>query len=171
MAGETLCAGLPRPSGIAAAVRVKTARIEAAAKLPFRGAQSPGFRIGDDSSAGVYSGGPPTQRCPGLETADKVGRTRQSQPLQGVCSEAGAVALVADDHDPPSGVVSEREPVGAGRIEPPLEHVSVNDNRSRKITVPVSLIDRPRVNNKGPCCHLPLKIRSVNTLKPHAALK
>jgi len=77
-----------------------------------------------------------------LETADKVGRTRQSQPLQGVCSEAGTVTLIADDHDPPSGVVSDREPVGAGRVEPPLENVSVNDDRSGKITVAVSLIDR-----------------------------
>ena len=111
------------------------------------------------------------QCCPGLETADKVGRTGQPQPLQGVCSEAGAVALIADDHDPPGGVVSDREPVGAGRIEPPLENVSVNDDRSRKITVAVSLIDRPCVNNKGACRHLPLKIRSVNTLEPDAALK
>jgi hypothetical protein len=106
-----------------------------------------------------------------LETADKVGRTGQPQPLQGVCSEAGAVALIADDHDLPSGVVSDREPVGAGRIEPPLENVSVNDDRSRKITVAVSLIDRPCVDNKGACRHLALKIRSVNTLEPGAALK
>jgi hypothetical protein len=106
-----------------------------------------------------------------LETADKVGRTRQSQPLQGVCSEAGAVTLIADDHDPPSGVVSDREPVGAGRVEPPLENVSVDDDRSGKITVAVSLIDRPSVNNKGARCHLPLKIRGVNTLEPDAALK
>lgn len=111
------------------------------------------------------------QCCPGLETADKVGRTGQPQPLQGVCSEAGAVALIADDHDPPSGVVSDREPVGAGRIEPPLENVSVDDDRSGKITVAFSLIDRPCVNNKGARCHLPLKIRSVNTLEPDAALK
>jgi hypothetical protein len=112
-----------------------------------------------------------TQCCPGLETADKVGRTGQPQPLQSVCSEAGAVALIADDHDPPSGVVSDREPVGSGRIEPPLENVSVNDDRSRKITVAVSLIDRPCVNNKGARRHLPLKIRSVYTLEPDAALK
>jgi hypothetical protein len=111
------------------------------------------------------------QCCPGLETADKVGRTGQPEPLQRVCSEAGAVALIADDHDSPSGVVSGREPVGAGRIEPPLKNVSVNDDRARKITVAVSLIDRPRVNNKGARCHLPLKIRSVNTLEPDAALK
>jgi hypothetical protein len=88
-----------------------------------------------------------------------------------VGSEAGAVPLVADDHDPPSGVVIDREPVGAGRIEPPLENVSVNDDRSWKTTVAISLIDGPRVNNKGARCHLPLKIRRVNTLKPDAALK
>jgi hypothetical protein len=88
-----------------------------------------------------------------------------------VCGEAGAVALIADDDDPPSGVVSDREPVGAGRIEPPLENVSVNDDRSREISVAVSLIDRSCVNNKGARCHLPLKIRSVNTLEPDAALK
>jgi hypothetical protein len=106
-----------------------------------------------------------------LETADKVGRAGQPQPLQGVCSEAGAVALIADDHDPPSGVVSDREPVGAGRSEPPLEHVPVNDDRSRKITVAVALIDRPGVNHKGAGCHFPLQIRSVHTLEPDAALK
>jgi hypothetical protein len=106
-----------------------------------------------------------------LETADKVGRTGQPQPLQGVCSQAGAVALIADDHDPPSGVVSDRVPVGAGRIEPPLENISVNDDRSRKITVAVSLIYRSCVNNKGASGHLPLKIRRVNTLEPDAALK
>ena len=118
-----------------------------------------------------YLAGLLAQCCPGLEAADKVGRTGQPQPLQGVCSEAGAVALIADDHDPPSGVVSDREPVGAGRIEPPLENVPINDDRSRKVTVPVSLIDRPCVNNKGACCHLPLKIRRINTLQPDAALK
>jgi hypothetical protein len=106
-----------------------------------------------------------------LEPADKVGRTGQPQPLQGVCSEAGAVTLIADNHDPPRGIVCDREPVGAGRIEPPLKNVSVNDDRSRKVTVAVSLIDRPCVNKKGACCHLPLKIRSVNTLEPDAALK
>jgi hypothetical protein len=37
------------------------------------------------------------QCCPGLETADKIGRTGQPQPLQSVCSEAGAVALIADN--------------------------------------------------------------------------
>jgi hypothetical protein len=106
-----------------------------------------------------------------LETADKVGRTGHSQPSQGVCSETGAVTLIADHHDPPCGVVSDREPVGAGRGQPPLENVSVNNDRSRKITVAVSLIDRPRVDNEGARCHLSLKIRSVNTLEPHAALK
>jgi hypothetical protein len=110
------------------------------------------------------------QRCPGLETANKIRRSGQPQPLQGVCSEAGAVPLIADDHDPPSGVVTDRESVGAGRIEPPLENVAVNDDRSWKITVAISLIDRPRVNNQGARCHLPLKIRRVNTLKPGAAL-
>jgi hypothetical protein len=105
-----------------------------------------------------------------VETADEVGRTGQSQPLQGVCSEAGTVALIADDDDSPIVVFSEREPVGAGRSEPPLENVSVNDNRSRQISVAVSLIDRPCVNNKGARCHLPLKIRSVDTLEPDAAL-
>jgi hypothetical protein len=84
-----------------------------------------------------------------LETADKIGGTSQPQPLQGVCSEAGAEALVADDYDPPGGVVSDREPMGAGRIKAPLEDVSVDDNGSRKITVAVSLIDRPCVNNQG----------------------
>jgi hypothetical protein len=88
-----------------------------------------------------------------------------------VCSEAGAVALIADDHDPPSGVACDREPVGAGRIEPPLENVSVNDHRSRKIAVAVSLIDRPCVHNKGARRHLPLEIRRVNTLEPDAAFK
>jgi hypothetical protein len=106
-----------------------------------------------------------------LKPADEIGRTGQPQPLQGVCSEAGAVALIADDHDPPSGVVSDREPVRAGRIEPPLENVSVNDDRSGKVTVAVSLIDRPCVNNKGARCHLRLKIRRVNTIEPDAALK
>jgi hypothetical protein len=61
--------------------------------------------------------------------------------------------------------------MGTGRIEPPLENVSVNDDRSRKIAVAVSLIDRPGVNNKGACCHLPLKIRSMNALEPDATLK
>jgi hypothetical protein len=88
-----------------------------------------------------------------------------------VCSEAGAVALIADDDDPLNGVDGDRQPVGAGRIEPPLENVTVNDDRSRKITVAVSLIDRPCVNNKGARCHLPLQIRSGNTLEPDAALK
>jgi hypothetical protein len=111
------------------------------------------------------------QCCPGLETADEVGRTGQPQPLQGVRSEAGAVALIADNHDPPGAVEINRQPVGAGRIQPPLEDVSVNDDSSRKITVAVPLVDRPRVNNKGARCHLPLKIRSVNTLEAGAALK
>jgi hypothetical protein len=88
-----------------------------------------------------------------------------------VCSETGAVAFIADHHDPPCGVVSDRESVGAGRGQPPLENVSVNNDRSRKITVAVSLIDRPRVHNKGARCQLPLKIRSVNTFEPYAALK
>jgi hypothetical protein len=121
--------------------------------------------------AAKYSLGLLAKCRPGLETANKVGRAGQPQPLQGVCSEAGAVALVADHHDPPGGVVSDREPVGAGRSEPPLENIPVNDDRSRKITVAVSLIGRPGVNNKGACCHLPLEIRSVNTLEPEADLK
>jgi len=130
-----------------------------------------GLPAGRPGAQASYLVGLLAQCCPGLETADKVGRTGQPQPLQRVCSEAGAVALIADDHDPPSGVVNDREPVGAGRIEPPLEHVSVNDDRSRKLTVAVPLIDRPCVNNKGARCHLPLKIRRINTFEPDAALK
>ena len=68
-------------------------------------------------------------------------------------------------------VVSHRDAVGTGRIEPPLENVAVNDDRPRKIPVAVPLIDWPRVNNKGPRCHLALKIRSVNPIKPAAALQ
>jgi hypothetical protein len=88
-----------------------------------------------------------------------------------VGSEAGAVALIADDHDPPSGVACDRESVWAGKIEPPLENVSVNDDRPWKITVAVSLIDRPRINDKSARCDLPLKIRRINTFEPDAALK
>jgi hypothetical protein len=88
-----------------------------------------------------------------------------------VCREARAVALIADDDDPLNGVDGDRQPVGAGRIEPPLQNVSVNDDRPRKLTVAVSLVDRSCVNNEGARCHLALKIRSVNALKSDAALK
>ena len=110
------------------------------------------------------------QRRPGLETANQVRGAAQPQPLQGMRGEAGTVPLVADDHDPAPRVVGNREPVGAGRIEPPLKHVAVDDDRSGKIAVPVPLISRPYVDNERPRCHFPPKVRRMDTLEAGAGL-
>lgn len=88
-----------------------------------------------------------------------------------MCSEAGAVALIADHHYPPGRAAGGGDPVGAGRVKPPLQNVSVDNHCARKIAVAVPLVGGPGVNDQCARCHLPLKIRRVHPLKPGAALE
>ena len=78
--------------------------------------------------------------------------------LQGFSSEDGAVALITDKHNPPIVIVCHRKPVRAGRIEPPLKDVSVDDDRTRKGAAPLPLVHRPRVDDKGTCRNFPVKL-------------
>ena len=65
--------------------------------------------------------------------------------LQRGGGQAGRDALgVQDDHL--QVPVREREPVGAGRVEPPLEHVPVDDQRSRDLALGGPLGRRPDVD-------------------------
>ena len=140
---------------------------------PVRGQQGRRSRI---PAAGGFRpdpvlSGTAVQGRPGLESADEVGGAGQSEALQGVCSEAGAVALIADDDDPPGVVACHRQPMGAGGIEPPFENVSVNNDGTGQLAVAVPLIDRPGVNNKGARRHFLFKSRGVDAVEPPAAFK
>ena len=86
-------------------------------------------------------------------------------------SETGTVPLIADHHDPPVDVVGAGNPVGAGRVQPPLEHVPVNDGCSGKFPITVPLIGRPCIDNKGARCHFPFKIGRLDTIQPDPAFQ
>jgi hypothetical protein len=85
---------------------------------------------------------------PRLVAANKVGGVGQAEPLQGVRRKAGAVTLVAHDHDPPLGLVGDRQPVGTGRVQPPLEDVAVDDHGARQLAVAVALLDGTDVDDQ-----------------------
>ena len=74
----------------------------------------------------------------------------QAELLQGDRREARAVALVADQDDAPVRVVGDREAVRAGRVEAPLEHVAVDDERARQLAVAEAQLHRPHVDDECP---------------------
>ncbi len=95
----------------------------------------------------------PRSRCsscqPRLITPAQVGCVGEANPLQGVGSKAGAVALVADKDDATVGVVGDRQTMGAGRVEPPLEDVSIDDEGAGKFPVALTLVMRADVDDEG----------------------
>lgn len=85
---------------------------------------------------------------PGLEAADEIGGSVQAELLELGGGEAGAVALVADDHDVRVVAGDLGNVVVTCRVEPPLEDVAVDHNRARELTVSSSLLDRAGVDDQ-----------------------
>lgn len=86
---------------------------------------------------------------PRLVATDQVGCVHQTQDLKGVGGQARAVPLMAHDHDATVAVVSDRESMRAGGVEPPLQDGAIDHDRVGQVTVPFALVDRPDVDDKG----------------------
>jgi len=72
----------------------------------------------------------------------------QPEPAQRVRGEARREALVADHDDLLVVSLHAVEARAALRIETPLEHVAVDDQRARDGAVTRALFDRPRVDEQ-----------------------
>jgi len=84
-----------------------------------------------------------------LVAADQVGGTVQPQVSEACGGEAGAETLIADQDN--ALVVSSYVgcAVWAGWVEPPLQHVAVDDNRARQFGIAEALLAGTYVNNQG----------------------
>jgi hypothetical protein len=83
-----------------------------------------------------------------LEAAVDVGRPVQAELDQGCRGEAGSVTLVAHDNDASIVIGHAGDAMGTLRVESPLEHVAIDDHRTRKVTVSLALVDRSDVNDE-----------------------
>src|SRR5262245_42003928 len=79
-------------------------------------------------------------RRPGVEPAVDVGDALQAQFLQDTGGQARRVALGTDDHDRLIVRGHLREPVRASWIEPPLEHVALDDQRAGNLAFAPALL-------------------------------
>jgi hypothetical protein len=83
-----------------------------------------------------------------VETADDVRGPVAAEPLQADRGQARGVALQAQDDD--LQVVSGcRQPRLAGRVEPPLQHVALDDQRTRNLALGSALPFRTDVHQHG----------------------
>jgi hypothetical protein len=77
----------------------------------------------------------------------------QPEILQRGGGKAGGVALLTDENDALVVIGHACHPMRAGRVEPPFEHVAVDDDRARKLTVALAQFDGPNVHDEGTRCH------------------
>jgi hypothetical protein len=84
-----------------------------------------------------------------LVAADKICRPMQAEILKSRCSEARGISLAADHDDPFVVTVDAGNSMRARWIEPPLEDIPINHDRSRELTVSKSLLARSNVDHHG----------------------
>lgn len=106
---------------------------------------------------------------PRLVTTHQVGGSVQAEAAQGVGHQARAVALVADhDHAKVRGGRL-GDPVRAGRVEPPLQHVAVDDHRPGQLAVAETLLDRAGVDHEGAVGGLGCEVARADPVQVPAA--
>ena len=88
------------------------------------------------------------RRGPGAEAAVEVGGVTESEVLERRGRQARLVALVADDDDREVVVTGLGRPVGARRVEAPLEDVAVDHERAGDATLAPALLDRTDVDEE-----------------------
>ena len=109
------------------------------------------------SAVAAVAGRPPGRQPglpPGREPAVQVGGPADAEVLQRRGGQAGGVALRAEDDDP-QVIPGLREPRGAGRVEPPLQHVALHDQRAGDLALGGPLGLRPDVDEHRPGRGLP----------------
>jgi hypothetical protein len=89
---------------------------------------------------------------PRLIATTQVGGVGETELLQCVCSEAGAVALIADEHDVPVGVIGNRQSKWAGRVEAPLKNVAIDHHGTRQCAVALALPSWADINDESTGC-------------------
>ena len=95
------------------------------------------------AAAGRQPGG-----LPGPEATDHVGRPAYADLLQRGRGQARGVALGAQ-HQHVQVVGRDRQPRVAGRVEPPLQHVALDEQRARDVALLGALGRRPDVDEHG----------------------
>ncbi len=88
------------------------------------------------------------RRGPGAEAAVEVGGVTESEVLERRGREARLVPLVADDDDREVVVTGLGRPVGARRVEAPLEDVAVDHERAGDTALAPALLDRTDVDEE-----------------------
>ena len=117
--------------------------------------------------------GPPGRRQPrgppGQVAADDVGRPVHADVLQRRRGQAGADALGVE-HDDVQVAVRQGQPVGAGRVQPPLEHVAVDDQRARHLPLGGPLDGRPDVHEHRPLLERGGRLPRLEAAQPRPGL-
>lgn len=107
---------------------------------------------------------------PCLISAAQVGSVGETEPLQRVGGEAGAVTLTADEHDATVVVVGDRQSIRAGRVQPPFEDVAVDHQGVRQVPVPPALIGRADVDDEGTSGPGGREVRGLDPIEPAPTL-
>ncbi len=113
--------------------------VDGRAGLGHQRQRRPGRRAAGDRQSGLP---------PGLEPADDVGGPVDADLLQGRRREAGRVALGAE-HDHVQVVRRDRQPRLTGRVEPPLEHVALDEHGAGHVALLGALRGRSDVDEDG----------------------
>ena len=102
---------------------------------------------------------------PGLESTGQIDGSLESELAQRGRCQTRAVALVADHDDAYAGIGDLGYVMRAGGVESPLEHVAVNDQRSRQVPVTLSLFDRTGVDDQRARRHLLLQVGRLDPIE------
>ena len=89
-----------------------------------------------------------SERQPGLEPADQVGGAMQTDVVEGGGGEAGAIPLVAHEHDAVVVARHLRDAMVGQRVESPFECVSFDHHCPRELAVASALLDRSDVDDQ-----------------------
>ena len=105
-------------------------------------------RVRGRARSGGGGGRTASSRRPGLVAADQVGGVFVAHGPQGVGGQRGGVALRAHHHHRPVEPGGLGDPVGTEGVEPPLEHVALDDERPGQVALQRTLGCGPDVDHQ-----------------------
>lgn len=97
-----------------------------------------------------------------MVAALEVGHVGQAEVPERGGSQAGGVSFVADDDDCLGRIVHLGEPVGAGRIQAPLQNVAFDHHGPDELAITVTLSRRADIDYQSPGVQGLLELWSAN---------
>ncbi len=90
-----------------------------------------------------------TRCAPSIKSPNYVGRAPQPNILEGCSREARGVAFRTEDDHVKIMVGRDRQPRARGRVEPPLEHVTFDNQCARNTALTSALAFGPNIDEYG----------------------